>query len=75
MPGGIVRSIESIRLLEVIAMTETPDLVSDIEALGDRLAAAKASITKRFIGQERVVDLVLSAILCGGHGLLFPCLH
>ena len=51
-------------------MTETPDLVSDIEALGDRLAAAKASITKRFIGQERVVDLVLSAILCGGHGLL-----
>ncbi len=51
-------------------MTETPDLVSDIEALGDRLAAAKASITKRFIGQEQVVDLVLSAILCGGHGLL-----
>jgi MoxR-like ATPase len=51
-------------------MTETPDLVSDIEALGERLAATKASITKRFIGQERVVDLVLSAILCGGHGLL-----
>jgi MoxR-like ATPase len=51
-------------------MTETPDLVSDIEALGERLAASKASITKRFIGQERVVDLVLSAILCGGHGLL-----
>ena len=51
-------------------MTEAPDLVSDIEALGDKLSAAKASITKRFIGQERVVDLVLSAILCGGHGLL-----
>ncbi|MGI9394733.1 MAG: AAA family ATPase [Boseongicola sp.] len=51
-------------------MTETPDLVSDIEALGEKLGAAKASITKRFIGQERVVDLVLSAILCGGHGLL-----
>ncbi len=51
-------------------MTETPDLVSDIEALGERLGAAKASITQRFIGQERVVDLVLSAILCGGHGLL-----
>jgi MoxR-like ATPase len=51
-------------------MTETPDLVSDIEALGERLAATKVSITKRFIGQERVVDLVLSAILCGGHGLL-----
>jgi MoxR-like ATPase len=46
------------------------DLVADIEALGEKLAAAKASITRRFIGQERVVDLVLSSILCGGHGLL-----
>ncbi len=31
---------------------------------------AKASITRRFIGQERVVDLTLTALLCGGHGLL-----
>ncbi len=51
-------------------MSETPDLVGEIEALGEKLSAAKASITKRFIGQEQVVDLVLSAILCGGHGLL-----
>lgn len=51
-------------------MSETPDLVADIEALGGKLSEAKASITNRFIGQERVVDLVLSAILCGGHGLL-----
>ena len=51
-------------------MSETPELVAEIEALGERLADAKVSITKRFIGQERVVDLVLSAILCGGHGLL-----
>ena len=51
-------------------MSDTPDLVAEIEALGGKLAEAKASITKRFIGQERVVDLVLSAILCGGHGLL-----
>ncbi len=51
-------------------MSETPDLVAEIETLGSKLADAKASITKRFIGQERVVDLVLSAILCGGHGLL-----
>ena len=35
-----------------------------------KLAEAKASITRRFIGQERVVDLALSALLCGGHGLL-----
>ncbi|MEO0918441.1 MAG: MoxR family ATPase [Pseudomonadota bacterium] len=51
-------------------MSETPDLVAEIEALGTKLAEAKSSITKRFIGQETVVDLVLSSILCGGHGLL-----
>lgn len=51
-------------------MSEAPELVAEIETLGSRLADAKASITKRFIGQERVVDLVLSSILCGGHGLL-----
>ncbi len=45
-------------------------LVAEIEALGEKLGQAKASITKRFIGQPRVVDLVLSAILCGGHGLV-----
>ena len=46
------------------------ELVAGIEGLCERLADVKTSITKRFIGQERVVDLVLSAILCGGHGLL-----
>ncbi len=51
-------------------MAEETDLVTRIEALGGKLADARASITKRFIGQERVVDLVLSTILCGGHGLL-----
>src|SRR6056297_275419 len=45
-------------------------LVAEIEALGSKLADAKSSITRRFVGQERVVDLVMSAILCGGHGLL-----
>ena len=51
-------------------MSDTPELVAEIENLGEKLTEAKASITKRFIGQEQVVDLVLSAILCGGHGLL-----
>ncbi|MDU8943691.1 AAA family ATPase [Ovoidimarina sediminis] len=51
-------------------MDDSQDLVAEIEALGGKLAEAKASIEKRFIGQPRVVDLVLSAILCGGHGLL-----
>jgi len=51
-------------------MAQDKDLVAEIEALGEKLAEAKASITKRFIGQDAVVDLVLSALLSGGHGLL-----
>ena len=51
-------------------MTEQAQLVEDIEALCEKLGQAKAAITKRFIGQETVVDLTLSALLCGGHGLL-----
>ncbi|WP_127902608.1 AAA family ATPase [Solirhodobacter olei] len=51
-------------------MAEPSPLVAEIEALGDKLSRARASINRRFIGQDRVVDLVLSALLCGGHGLL-----
>ncbi|MFZ1468566.1 MAG: MoxR family ATPase [Paracoccaceae bacterium] len=45
-------------------------LVAEIEALGETLGRAKASINRRFIGQEKVVDLVLASLLCGGHALL-----
>lgn len=51
-------------------MGKAENLVADIEVLGAKLAEAKASISHRFIGQSRVVDLTLSALLCGGHGLL-----
>jgi MoxR-like ATPase len=51
-------------------MSEAQDLLSDIEALEAKLQEARASITRRFIGQERVVDLTLATLLCGGHGLL-----
>ena len=51
-------------------MAEAENLVAEIEALGEKMAQAEASITKRFIGQKRVVDLVLSTLVCGGHGLL-----
>ena len=51
-------------------MTDDADLLAGIEALEDKLAQARSSITRRFIGQERVVDLSLAALLCGGHGLL-----
>ncbi|WP_323784077.1 MoxR family ATPase [Thalassovita sp.] len=51
-------------------MTDPNDLLVEIEALEEKLAEAKGSITRRFIGQEQVVDLTLSALLCGGHALL-----
>lgn len=51
-------------------MTNSQDMVAQIEALGEKLGQAKASINRRFIGQKRVVDLTLTALLCGGHGLL-----
>ena len=51
-------------------MTNSQDMVVQIEALGEKLGQAKASINRRFIGQERVVDLTLTALLCGGHALL-----
>ena len=49
---------------------DNENLVAEIEALAAKLYEAKESITNRFIGQERVVDLSLTALLCGGHGLL-----
>ncbi|MCC5972775.1 MAG: MoxR family ATPase [Rubellimicrobium sp.] len=51
-------------------MSEAEDLVAEIESLESRLALARASIANRFIGQETVVDLTLTALLCGGHALL-----
>ncbi|MFG6658439.1 AAA family ATPase [Sulfitobacter sp. 915] len=51
-------------------MAEADDLIAQIEALTEKLAAAKQSITGRFVGQEQVVDLALTALLCGGHSLL-----
>ncbi len=47
-----------------------PDLVAEIEALARKLRAARASVNRRFIGQDKVVELALAALLCGGHGLL-----
>ena len=51
-------------------MTTGAELVGQIETLGEKLAHARASIAHRFIGQERVVDLTLTALICGGHALL-----
>ncbi|MCB1367338.1 MAG: MoxR family ATPase [Rhodobacteraceae bacterium] len=52
-------------------MTEpSEDLVAGIARLGERLKDARKSIAKRIIGQQQVVDLALTALLAGGHGLL-----
>jgi MoxR-like ATPase len=51
-------------------MASGAELVAEIEALEEKLAQARASIANRFIGQDRVVDLTLTALLCGGHALL-----
>lgn len=48
----------------------TENLLADITGLGAQLTAARASIAKRIIGQEQVVDLALTVLLSGGHGLL-----
>ncbi len=49
---------------------EQEDLVVEIEKLGDRLAAARASIGRVIFGQTHVVDLSLTTLLSGGHALL-----
>lgn len=51
-------------------MSDTPQMIAQIEALCEKLSAARASINQRFIGQDRVVSQVLTTVLCGGHGLL-----
>ena len=51
-------------------MSEADGLLAETEALQEKITQARASITRRFIGQERVVDLTLATLLCGGHGLL-----
>ncbi|MEL6794578.1 MAG: AAA family ATPase, partial [Pseudomonadota bacterium] len=51
-------------------MSADPEIVQEIETVGEKLAAAKAEIAKRVIGQPNVVDLTLNALISGGHALL-----
>ncbi|MDO5705650.1 MAG: MoxR family ATPase [Paracoccus sp. (in: a-proteobacteria)] len=46
------------------------NLVAEVTALADRMAEARASVERRFVGQHAVVEQVLAAILSGGHALL-----
>ncbi|MCK0168210.1 MoxR family ATPase [Jannaschia sp. S6380] len=46
------------------------DLLAEIESLGLRLGEARQAVATRIIGQDRVVELSLAAMLSGGHALL-----
>ena len=45
-------------------------IVTDLEAMGERLGQVRASIGKVIFGQDEVIEQVLIAILGGGHALL-----
>ncbi len=45
-------------------------LVAEAEAAGEALSKVKTEIGKAVFGQDRVIELALSAILAGGHALL-----
>jgi MoxR-like ATPase len=50
---------------------DTPQaLVAEAEAAGEALERVRAEIGKAIFGQERVIELTLSAVLAGGHVLL-----
>ena len=51
-------------------MTQADTLVTQIKELSTKLDQARSMIRQIFIGQDRVVDLVLTTLLCGGHGIL-----
>ena len=51
-------------------MSSSQDIADQIEDLTADLARMKAEIAKKFIGQKSVIDLSLTALLSGGHGLL-----
>lgn len=51
-------------------MSDAETLLSEIEAASGRLVRTREMIGRRIIGQGAVVEQVLIAILCGGHGLL-----
>ncbi|MBP8929699.1 MAG: MoxR family ATPase [Paracoccus sp.] len=51
-------------------MAEDHKLVTDVQVLTARLAEARGSVERRFVGQHAVVEQVLAAILSGGHALL-----
>lgn len=50
--------------------TEHTNLVGEAEAAGAALARARAEVGRAVFGQERVIEMALTAVLAGGHVLL-----
>ena len=50
--------------------TADPAITAQLTTLAEQLQSARKMIARRVIGQEKVVDLTLTTLLCGGHGLL-----
>lgn len=49
---------------------ENKAIVEQAEAAGETLNAVKSEISKAVFGQDKVIELALSAVLAGGHALL-----
>ncbi len=50
--------------------TAEEQIVSEADAAAERLGEVKASIARSIIGQDKVVELALAAVMSGGHALL-----
>jgi MoxR-like ATPase len=49
---------------------EPDDLMAEFEAVSQKLAAAREALGKVVFGQGEVIDLILTTLVAGGHGLL-----
>src|SRR5271163_525468 len=56
--------------MNVTNIADPGQLTRDADAALERISAARAEIGGVIFGQERVVDLTLTTLLAGGHGLL-----
>ena len=57
-------------MVEVADSTDPATLLTEVEALGDRLARVREAIGRVIFGQEEVVEQTLITLLSGGHVLL-----
>jgi len=54
----------------IVRRADPAELAGEIDGLGQKLAAVRASIGRVIFGQQQVVDQTLITLLAGGHALL-----